>query len=284
MLSGSFARGLIETLPFFTTINSVLVLWAALNNKILSGNVGYSGLLDYSSMNGCLIAICLPMLFSEKKWIQSCLAVGAIVASGSSMPYGVAAVGVGALALKRRMFSGLFWVICVFALGFAFEKHDFFNSAGRLGAYKTFITAWWDKGYIWNGMGLGSFSFLGPTIQCEKLFEVSFINGTCTGNFWGWLHSDWLELLFDTGIVGLSLGLLLVIAVTVKLYVYKGINHEGLFSMWLSINAMAVFNYPKEFFVLSFLYVLLIVLACRLDSSKEALRLDQQGRVSLFPA
>lgn len=263
-ISGNVGKAIFNSIPAFTLINSMSVIASFLLGKKLFGNSGYVGFLDNASTNGCLIAACFGFLVVNRMWFFSAISLLAIIVSNSSMPYGVLAAVLVGIAIKKRSRLALLSLAPVFLVGQVFEKENFFNSSGRFQAYKLFMAEWWDKGLIWFGTGLGSFNFLGPTIQCKHGYLVTITNGMCSGSLFTWLHSDWLELLFTTGIVGFLLGALVFLSASYRLLKYDGAGDIELFSLWLGLNAFAMFNFPAQSFVVSFMFIFVLVSAYRL--------------------
>lgn len=83
-----------------------------------------------------------------------------------------------------------------------FRLHDLsMGSDSRIVGYKQFMEAWWNAGWptIIFGAGPGSFPWLSLILSNFK--EGSIVQ----------LHSDWLQIMFELGVVGFALVLCLVL-------------------------------------------------------------------------
>lgn len=284
-------------LPYFTVFNALIVVVGTLTGKlgvllmqipnlpdilmkvfhhmsslnISPGNHGHIGLLNYSSMNGCLIAIGIPGIFYKfkdgpKRWLAALgLCLVAIGLSSSSIPYGVLFVVCMAWLLhKRNVHPLIYGVAFLFIIVFAsvIEAGDLFNSAFRFDAYKIFMGQWIERAHWFQGTGLGTFQVIGPMIQKEMKFMVSMDPKT-PSYFWFWLHSDWLQCLFELGVCGFVLYAALF-ANTMKRFWREGSETSGyLFSTLAGLGATAVFNFPFRYFVIAFLGGLIVAIAYR---------------------
>lgn len=97
-----------------------------------------------------------------------------------------------------------------------------------------FITHWIDGGKHFFGEGQGSFMFWGPKAQLLQEFEVQ-------KGLWLWMHSDWMQLMIETGLVGLVVYLNLFRSVLVKFYREQDWEHFG---MTLCLGVLMLGNYP----------------------------------------
>lgn len=204
-------------------INTTYVL---ANIWVHHGKLIQPGFLDVAGMNGCLIASTLPFVMrvidrypfknGSFLFILAALALPAFAAvqAQATNPYFVLTVVLFSafLVIKFQDYEGKsFWnwrfiVPCVVvALGLSWlGPHlvvNFFNWSGREQGYPIFMGAVL-KNYHWiTGFGLGTFQILGPEIQTVTHFNE--------GAWWLWLHSDWLQLIFETGVIGFALAWLL---------------------------------------------------------------------------
>lgn len=149
------------------------------------------GILLNASMSGCLNASIFP-LFNSKDKIFRYLILVSIFAAGRSLPVAVLFVGIGALLFAQKRYRALHWAIPIsFIVGFLVKGRGLFESRGR-----DYI---WTQAYYffrdhlrWSiGSGLGGFYVIGPVLT-NKEQGTTFI----------WLHSDWLQTLFEQGIIG----------------------------------------------------------------------------------
>lgn len=271
---GFLDRAITEnTVPVLGVINSLYVIAGAFGGKLtelcvkstnhlchltpyvingrLPEGVGFSGFLNYAGMNGVLLCLSIPFLLKKNlKAITALLLVAiAIILSKSSIPYGVAAIVVGSYYLCKHQFAKKM-LICLSLIpmfvGLLVEKATLFDSSYRFQAYKTFMGVWWRNAGHWFGTGLGTF----PIIERPIQINTGFMVGPQTVFYWPTLHSDWLQIVFETGFVGLALALLLYGESLWRLY--KKQNAQ-VFSMLCGIGASAIFDFPLRYFVTAFL-------------------------------
>lgn len=74
---------------------------------------------------------------------------------------------------------------------------------------KTVIKSYMEPANIVFGWGAGNFKYFGPTIQDMYDFMVDRNQDLTiiSGKYWLWAHNDWLQVLFEFGIIGLLLAL-----------------------------------------------------------------------------
>lgn len=263
-----------KALPHYTAINACIVIVGYLTGmgRMPEGN-GYSGFLDYAGMNGCLIAIMFPMVmvFSKQNVLYFCLYALAVILSKSSIPYGVAMIGITATMLHRhrknlKLRSILGMTVIPLTLGFLLEGSRFFSSAFRFDAYRAFIKEWLLRHDYVFGTGFGTFQVMAPMMQCKQNFMLE-----CSGHgvVWLWLHSDWLQLIFEGGIVGFLLYALLFLSVLKNLLDYE--DDGTAFGIVIAIAASAIFDYPARYFIFSFVgaWIISLVWRVRRDEGRE---------------
>lgn len=254
-------RSPIQFLPVYAIINSLYVITGYLFKfgRWAPGH-GYSGFIDYASANGSLIAITMLPLFlklSKKTIPLILLCLIAIFFSFSSIPYGVFATGIfGLLICNRPKLIPL--CLLPIAFGAAVDKH-LFDSGHRLEAYNVFMTSWSKDNWstIFFGTGPGSFQVVSGTIQKAAGFMQND-----DGSMWQWIrmHSDWLQTLFEWGIVGFLLAATIFLQALYRLYLN---GEKEVFAMLLAIGAYAVFDYPARHFILAILIMYCIIYAAR---------------------
>lgn len=184
----------------------------------------------------------------------------AIALSKTSIAWGVIATGILGYFICKERFSKRLWVglaLCLvpILIGFILEGPQLLDSAQRFRAYAIFMSGWWKAGHWMLGLGPGSFRATSKAIQAYTGFMVN-ADGTMWN--WGWLHSDWLELVFTHGILGAILAIGVYLQILIKLY---KAHDKSLFAILCCIGASAIFNYPKNYFITFFLSAFFVVLA-----------------------
>lgn len=247
-----------ETLPFYGLLNSLLVIFNYhFGFGRDSGSYGISGFIDSSGINSILLSFCFLKSFHSKKYWMLIFYIPAIFLSRSSMAYGVIATGFFFYFYsKRRYLACLIMGLLPIVIGLIPEGQELFHSGDRFKAYKTFMTYWLENNWALFGAGPGSYLALCQKIQLETGFDL---RGTILV-LWLWLHSDWLQALFEFGVIGFSL-LVGAFLTTLK----KVRRNPELFSMVAAFGSSAVFDYPLRYFLTSFVGFLCIAIAIRDD-------------------
>lgn len=240
-------------------LNSILVILGHFFKfGYLPEGVGVSGLINYASLNGCLIATTIPFVFLLPKyfWPLIIASIYAVVLSKSSVPYGVLALTLTGLFYKRIFTKKVVYALIIFGLvigvGLVFEGSRLFDSAERFNAYRLFMKTWADlpNPMIYFGTGPGTFMVLGPEIQIKNKFMVNdrhiFL--------WTAMHCDYLQVLFETGIIGL--GLFCLLGYRALKYHYENCVYK--FSATLGYLGMMLFNYPLRYYLTLSLGVVLL--------------------------
>lgn len=246
----------------------------------MPGSHGYIGLINYSGMNGTLLAIGIPSvihMFGEAEdfkqkvaWLFSFAVVGiAILLSASSIPYGIMAVGSAAMFLhfKRDKVGILLSVLStaiILSCAYGTERAHLFDSAFRFPAYKLYMTQWYEHAHWFTGTGQGTFQVIGPMVQKEFSFMVN-TDPNKTSFFWLWLHSDWLQVLFEGGIIAFLLYASLFANMLKKFWREQTDSGAFLFATTAAFGSAAIFNFPVRYFVMAFLVGLLVRAAYETD-------------------
>lgn len=190
--------------------------------------VAFSG---NASMNGCLIAVTTPFFIGRSRFALARLAlpVAAIALTGATIPWLV--LGVVLAALRRW-----WWIIGIGALGMLYVLLTHPNigplTSGRTDAWPGIMNWWWEQGRVLQGMGGGVSVVMVPTVQAQ--FKIA----PWTGGYM-WLHNDWLQVLFEYGVMGLSTAL-----IAFFVFLKRGWKDTVLVSSLLGFAAMALVNYP----------------------------------------
>lgn len=141
------------------------------------------------------------------------------------------------------------------------------SSNGRMPAWKAFMEIWWENMPHWFGTGVGSWEWIGPFLP----------NPTNTA--FPWVHNDFLQMLFEGGIVGC---VLLVIATGWVLWKVR--YHTKARSAALGMFICMMTYYPIHF-VSSFL-ILILICKYAISEEKESsveLNLSRETIRRMFP-
>lgn len=280
--SDKLLRAVLAAIPLYTLLNAVLVVVGWVSGGAIKGwnqspgNSGVTAFLDYSGMNGCLIAIGLPTIASRPwsngtKIAAYVIAIVAVILSSSSVAWGVMTLVIIMHNLHRQRINRhilaywlVFTVISLACLYWSQGIGGYFSS-GRFQAYQIFMGEWWHHEHVTLGFGPGSFPALNRLIQTKHQF---MIDKTTMWN-WLWLHSDWLQSAFELGVVGFCLYAATAISVLVHLWRARTGVSRDLFAMASGLCATAALNYPARYFICAFLMAFVAVASRRIGGVHE---------------
>lgn len=253
----------------FVYVNSLLVLAQFLIHRCAVDN-SCGGLGNPSIIVGASVCA-LPVISKDLKnsWPIILLVGLAVLASKSSVALGLFA------AFLLFSFMGRFTVLAIAAsiapliVGyFILGKEVLFSSSDRFMLWEYMMerwNVWWNYAY---GTGFGTYHVMSINLQnCEELArnaglvmqEMTGCGTVAPGSHWNAMHNDWLQMIFEGGIVGAFLmvatyltALYKVVcegrwelAVSIILFgLYLGVNpglHHALpalFGAWLFVHAL----------------------------------------------
>lgn len=181
---------LLRSILIITLADCVLVLWN-----------GW-GIFNASSADTAMIAMTFPLFFLRefKDWIgtfwkPSLLLplVTIVFIRGSTACFILAFEAAAFLVLTRRRKYIL--ISTPIIIGFDYWKRGigFIRLGERATEWGRFLSWWWTNANIWVGTGSGSFEWLGPSIQGPERAEKGF---------YIMAHNDYVQVLFEQGIIG----------------------------------------------------------------------------------
>jgi hypothetical protein len=181
----------------FAVINLVEVFWEAARVGCKEVNA-CGGVLLNPSMNATMAACALPFVFKHfprpMAWMMVALSVSAALLGGTSL-------GLGFICayLVLRDPRLLLAAPAILALGlWRFGERELLSNGDRWPMWQFFMKAWANNPiHWWFGSGFGTFG----------VFSINLQNAAVDNNkyWWVWLHNDWLQCLFETGMTGLTL-------------------------------------------------------------------------------
>lgn len=197
------------------------------------------GVLSNSSMSGTFQALLIPLYFAGNSKFFLGLGVASVLAvllTKASNPILIMGVEFAAMALYLPWKGRLTFLLGSLGLGSlgvwlmgGFGR--FTDSSGRWGLYNDAWDFWRQLGEPWLfGTGTGSFLALSRNfIQDGK-------------NLWPFMHSDWQQILFEQGFLGLfsALGLFMTL-------LWRSREKPLIFSFWIGLGAAGVFNMPLRY-------------------------------------
>lgn len=175
-------------------VNAAMII----GGRLLGQDPNNIGLLSNASMSGCFQVCLLPLyaMGPTPALFGILLNVVSIFVSARSQPLaGFFLLLILWAFLKRKYRWAVGLAIVAPLVGRLFVTHEFFSSTGRTTMWPLLMREWWRHGRIFAGTGTGTFPLWGIMVTAG------------TGQAWTFLHSDWLQILFEQGVVGLILAL-----------------------------------------------------------------------------
>lgn len=231
-------RYVIWLLTFAAVLNAMYILFSGLEY----------GMLNNKASDASFIACMLPMA----NFICWPIMIAGILATKSST--GIAGVGVAIAAMLFQKFNIRKFIcivtpltILIVIFSYLYLGEDLLFHSGRKYVY---ANAWmFYQTYInpWLGAGTGTFTTWG--VASQKLAKFPEI--------WTWLHNDYLEVLFENGIVGL------VLCLGTYFYLIRSLfrRHTDEFSTALVYGFIALTQMPLRLYVTQLLGVCLLARA-----------------------
>ncbi len=231
---------------FVPTRESLFKLFAhtaVLNSIFIVVNPGHYGLGLASTFDTTLIAIMYPVVVMHSlsikrvwlRWTYLLTPVASILYIGGSVGVGGLCLCLSILLVRGRKYLYLILIPgLLFLFAMLTDKH-LFNDSLRFVCWRWSMD-YWRELPLFNhlfGTGLGTFQILGPMIQ--------IITKNMAGNWYVEMHNDWLQCLFELGVVGLTTAL-----VTFFYLTWKVRSNRFLLSSVLTYGACAIFYYPTR--------------------------------------
>lgn len=163
--------------------------------RILTGS--YMGFINGRTFDTTVMALLFPFV-PRKYWWTLGLPLAAIVYSKGLTSYLILMVYVAWYLKKRAVLLLPILVALHFWLPEFIKMKLLAGGSGRVRAWSNAMTTWYYKADIWFGTGLNTFRTLGLTIPIKK-------GSTYTHYI---MHNDFLQMVFEVGIVGGSIFLL----------------------------------------------------------------------------
>lgn len=211
-------------------------------------------ILKSESMDATLLAILYPNYLSFIMSIEPLLfflPVAAIFLTKSSMGIGCVCVATVAwfmhskITIKRMLFLVASF-IPVGLISFLFVGDKLLDSNGRINIWKASYAYWVDNVDPLIGAGISSFNHLGIIIG--KINELDFEKVK-----WTWLHSDWLQSIFELGIIGFLLTVWVFIVCLNRSYRHSTWLFASIVTMGVACLAQMPFRYFHAGFACMFL-------------------------------
>lgn len=213
------------------------------------------GIIEANTFDATIIACLIPICLSRfSKWyilVFKMVALILIIAAAIVIKSRTAGLVIGTIGLIYFFyyFKNMYLKILV-ALSTIFCAISYYpklHEDPRIEMWQNMLTWWYQRTNIWIGTGPGGLEWIGLFIEPPKVFaQYRFVL----------MHNDWLQTMFETGIIGLILLVILYFYVAWKLR--KRIDK---LSAWFGIGAGMCFYYPMHATVIQ-IYGLLLMSSC----------------------
>jgi hypothetical protein len=249
---------------FLSLCFTLLSLGAIFLEFIRSGCVDVNacgGLLANPSMNASMMAVTLPFIFQSLP----------LTISGPILLAMIAAVLLGKTSLGLGMIVAFLCLYCLsfkrikylllspFLLGlgwYSYGAKELLSSGDRFQMWEFFMTQWTRNPiHWWFGTGYGTFGVFSINLQNAHHFRSQY--------WWVWMHNDWLEMIFTTGLVGFSL---LVSTYATGLWKLWRMERIAELQSLLLFGLMMATNYPLRIGLTCAFGAWLILLALHRDN------------------
>jgi hypothetical protein len=247
-------NNLLNLCALISTINAILI--------IIHYFMGYnlrnmSGLFGNSAPNGMFIATCFPFIFSMKigkkeKITLATINIIAIILLQASIPIGVLIVAMFSMILlsklpKKHKITMVFIPIVIFLTAYLYDSR-LLNDSNRIDFYKIVINDFINNRNIYFGTGTGTFNVYSIGMQIVNNFMIK--------QWFMWCHSDWLQILYENGIIGILLALYVLVSALIK-----SRKNLALVSAISAYASAMIFSYPLHYAHTALLACFLILLA-----------------------
>lgn len=148
--------------------------------------------IDNTTLRGAFFAMLMPIAIKKAPFLLLALIPLVVHSHGSTAIF---LTGLSFAVYFFSIRSVLVSAVLALGAGLFFEGFDrLFDPTGRID-YWIEAFWWWTKyANQWIGTGLGSFAWFGPLIyHSHGRYEL-----------WTYMHNEWLQILFEQGIVGLA--------------------------------------------------------------------------------
>ena len=234
--------------------NSIYVICQWINGNQFLFRGGFCG---NASINGCLIAFTYPLVldfcFHQRTKLQehinilskSIMIIAPIVAifcTKTSVPAGTLLVATSSFLffrirnIKLKIIIPVIIISLILLTGYLIDPSNFFDDAARFKLYDIAIDSFFTYRNIWFGSGTATFPFFGIVNQQNANVMV--------GSWAIWLHNDWIQIMYENGIIGLGLALS-----TFIFFIWYAIKKSKytILSCGLAYAASMVFDYPMHY-------------------------------------
>lgn len=214
------------------------------------------GFVGNPSISVGLMVCMLPIMVRSirEQWILFGSIVLAVFISKSSIPVGLLALYLFftffPATWRGFIISSILGAFTLFA-GYLVNGVEFLNNSDRFMIWKYMMTRWAAPINIPAGVGLGTYHVFSINLQADK--------GVAPGYYWNWLHNNWLTFVFEMGVIGGILSVMVYLVAVRNAYI---VNRKDalialiLFGAYMFLNPALNAPFSAFFGAWLFLYVL----------------------------
>lgn len=203
----------------------------------------HGGLMSWTSLSTAFIALALPFT----AWPIQIAGVATIAFHHGSTALLILAAQLVALALRKKVLRPVLFFIPVLAvIAYAHSNGPILDGGERLFHYAKFMTLWaQDWRTIVFGTGAGTFTWISLKVDNFK------------GDLFLQMHSDWLQIAFEYGLIGVGFALSIFWLATKKAWN----NIQALCGAWGAAAFMITYH-PLRHFPSAFVIALIVKETC----------------------
>ncbi len=186
-------------------LKGILLILCVDTIYLLCGGIS---LMTGPTFDSAFLAMALPMFWKHYKRITVIPLIGILVINGATAYFILFVMTVTFLYVKKWWKTASVLLACVVITAIMFRHSEFMSTGGRLVMWLNFMEYWAAMQNVYVGTGLGSFAWIGPIIHSGS--SVKFV----------WMHNDWLQVMFEAGLIGFALLFGLLVAL-IRMYKKK---------------------------------------------------------------
>lgn len=245
----------------FVVFNALMILGQFANHRCVVGN-SCTGFVGNPSITVGLMVALLPLFIDSWKedWWLMIPIVAAVFVSRSSIGIGMLAAyaclylfpwKLNLKTILKQSAIAVSGVVALFSAAYMYLGWELFFTSSRLSVWSYMMARWRKPDNIPFGTGLGTYHVFSINLQHYGNIEAQ--------SYWNTLHQDWLQIIFETGLVGGILALAVYLVALGKVLVKKeyGVAMSVvLYGLYMAMNPAMHFPYPILFGACLFLYCL----------------------------
>jgi len=212
------------------------------------GHMNACWVMTNGTLDACFMALMSPIILSSFGWFPCIFLLAAIVLTKSNTAIFLIPFMSCIYLLLTKSWKKLGDVILIsfilLAIIYLVFPEKFMSDSGRFNNWELMMN-WWNQKVKnhWIGTGPGTYWVYSQWLQGHKSGDP----------VWSWMHNDWLQILFEQGILGLISVLFLYGAM-----LHKSFDRPVLFSMIVGYGFIGLTLYPLHLFIFQLIGVTLI--------------------------